>query len=195
MGNGLPEVAELFLELARVPSPSGEERVVADQVIEYLRALALPVDEDDAGARIDSSIGNLLCRIEPNGEGAPLFFCAHLDTVPPDGAIEPVVEDGVVRNAGGTILGADNKAGIAAMPFLASSSTARASPVFRLSTSRPIFSCSRIICAGDCFAALAKSSVFGADFTAGFGAGVGAAGAVVTRGAGAISRAGSLGPR
>ena len=113
--NGLPEVAELFLELARVPSPSGEERVVADQVIEYLRALALPVDEDDVGTRIDSTIGNLLCRIAPNGEGAPLFFCAHLDTVPPEGPIEPVVEDGVVRNGGGTILGADNKAAVAAM--------------------------------------------------------------------------------
>ena len=115
MGNGLPEVAELFLELVRVPSPSGEERVVADQVIEYLRALALPVDEDDAGGRIDSTIGNLLCRIAPNGEGAPLFFCAHLDTVPPEGPIDPVVEDGVVWNGGGTILGADNKAAVAAM--------------------------------------------------------------------------------
>jgi tripeptide aminopeptidase len=113
--NGLPEVAELFLELARVPSPSGQERAVADQVVEYLRALALPVDEDDAGTRIDSTIGNLLCRIEPSGEGAPLFFCAHLDTVPPHGPIEPVVEDGVVRNGGGTILGADNKAAVAAM--------------------------------------------------------------------------------
>ena len=115
MENGLPEVAELFLELARVPSPSGQERAVADQVVDYLRALALPVDEDDAGTRIDSTIGNLLCRIEPSGEGTPLFFCAHLDTVPPEGPIEPVVEDGVVRNGGGTILGADNKAAVAAM--------------------------------------------------------------------------------
>ena len=45
----------------------------------------------------------------------PLFFCAHLDTVPPDGPLEPVLEDGVVRNAGGTILGADNKAAVAVM--------------------------------------------------------------------------------
>jgi tripeptide aminopeptidase len=42
-------------------------------------------------------------------------LCAHLDTVPPIAALEPVVEDGVVRNAGGTILGADNKAAVAAM--------------------------------------------------------------------------------
>jgi tripeptide aminopeptidase len=113
--NGLPEVATLFVELARVPSPPGEERAVADRVLEYLRGLALPVEEDDAGAKIGSTIGNLLCRLEPTAEGTPLFFCAHLDTVPPQGPIEPVLDDGVLRNAGGTILGADNKAAVAAM--------------------------------------------------------------------------------
>ena len=115
MQNGLPEVATLFLELARVPSPPGQERAVADRVLEYLGGLALTVDEDDAGAKIGSTIGNLLCPIEPTAEGTPLFFCAHLDTVPPQGPIEPVLEDGVLRNAGGTILGADNKAAVAAM--------------------------------------------------------------------------------
>jgi tripeptide aminopeptidase len=35
--------------------------------------------------------------------------------VPPTAAIEPVVEDGVVRNAAGTILGADNKSAVAVM--------------------------------------------------------------------------------
>jgi tripeptide aminopeptidase len=113
--NGLPEVATLFVELARVPSPSGQERAVADRVLEYLGGLALPVEEDDAGAKIGSTIGNLLCRIEPTAEGTPLFFCAHLDTVPPQGPIEPVLDDGLLRNAGGTILGADNKAAVAAM--------------------------------------------------------------------------------
>ena len=113
--DGLPEVAALFVDLAVVPSPSGEERAVADRVAAYLRDLALAVDEDDAGSEIDSTIGNLLCRLEPTAEGTPLFFCAHLDTVPPQGPLEPVVEDGVVRNAGGTILGADNKAAVAVM--------------------------------------------------------------------------------
>ena len=55
-------------------------------------------------------------RIEPTDEaGTPIFLCAHLDTVPPEGAIEPVLEDGVIRNAAGTILGADNKAAVAVM--------------------------------------------------------------------------------
>jgi tripeptide aminopeptidase len=111
----MSEVVSLFTELAGLPSPPGEEREVADRVTGYLRDLALEVDEDDAGAKIGSTAGNLLTRIEPTAAGVPLFLCAHLDTVPPDGPLEPVLEDGVVRNAGGTILGADNKAAVAVM--------------------------------------------------------------------------------
>ncbi len=109
------EVLDLFLELAAIASPPGEERAVADRVQRFLRDCGLGPDEDDAGRRVGSTMGNLYAALEPTTEGEPLFLCAHLDTVPPTGAIEPVVEDGVVRNAGGTILGADNKAAVAAM--------------------------------------------------------------------------------
>lgn len=107
----------LFLDLAALPSPPGEERAVADRVLEYLGAVGLEADEDDAGGRIGSTIGNLFARIPPNGtSGTPIFLCAHLDTVPLEGPVEPVVgEDGFIRNAGGTILGADNKSAVAAM--------------------------------------------------------------------------------
>ena len=103
---------DLFLELAAISSPPGEERAVADRVTAELRGLGLDVDEDDAGAVVDGNTGNLYARLEPTAEGTPLFLCAHMDTVPPVGPIEPVVEDGVVRNAAGTILGADNKSAV-----------------------------------------------------------------------------------
>jgi tripeptide aminopeptidase len=108
---------DLFSELAALPSPPGDERAVADAVTRYLRDLALEVEEDAAGSEVGSTAGNLLCRLEPQGAngGLPVFLCAHLDTVPPAGPIEPAVEDGVVRNAAGTILGADNKAAVAVM--------------------------------------------------------------------------------
>ncbi len=107
---------DLFLELCALPSPPGDERAVADTVGAYLRDLGLDVDEDDAGARIGGNTGNLLARLPGRVDGGtPVFLCAHLDTVPPEGAIEPVVADGVVRNGGGTILGADNKAAVVAM--------------------------------------------------------------------------------
>ena len=108
---------DLFLELCATPSPSGRERAVADRVGAYLTGLGLEWDEDDAAARLDGDTGNIYCRIPAtNGSrGMPLFLCAHTDTVPPEASIEPVVEDGVVRNAAGTILGSDNKAAVVAM--------------------------------------------------------------------------------
>ena len=117
MSSWAPDVVALFTELAAIPSPPGSEREVADRVRSYLEGLGLEVTEDDAGARIDSSVGNLLACLEPTtpNSGTPIFLCAHLDTVQPTGPLEPVVEDGIVRNAGGTILGADNKAAVAAM--------------------------------------------------------------------------------
>jgi tripeptide aminopeptidase len=110
-----PESVSLFCELAAIASPPGEERAVADVVLRYLRQFGLEPDEDDCGARIGSTMGNVYVRIEATAPGTPLFLCAHLDTVPPAGELRPVVEDGVIRNAGGTILGADNKAAVVAM--------------------------------------------------------------------------------
>jgi tripeptide aminopeptidase len=101
------EAVDLFLELAALPTPSGEERAAVDVVLRYLRDLGLEADED--------AFGNLYARIEGTAAGTPLFFCAHLDTVPPSGELRPVVEDGLIRNAGGTILGADNKAAVVQM--------------------------------------------------------------------------------
>jgi tripeptide aminopeptidase len=110
-----PDVLDLFLELAALPSPPGEERAVADRVTRYLRDCGLSVDEDATGSEIGSTMGNLYVSLEPNVPGEPIFLCAHLDTVPASAPIEPLVTDGMVRNGAGTILGADDKAAVAAM--------------------------------------------------------------------------------
>lgn len=101
------DVLPLFLELAAIASPSGEEEEVAERVRAYLRDLGIDAEGDAAG--------NLLARIPPTaGEtGEQIFFCAHLDTVPASGPIEPVVAEGIVTNGADTILGADDKAAIA----------------------------------------------------------------------------------
>ena len=114
---GEPRVVDLFTELAAIPSPSGDERAVADRVLVYLAELGLEAWEDDAGPRVGSTMGNIVARVPAAGSngGTPIFLCAHLDTVPPTAAVEPLVEDGVVRNAQATILGADDKAAVAVM--------------------------------------------------------------------------------
>ncbi len=89
---------------------------MADIAIAHLGALGLQVTEDDSGPSVGSTSGNLLCTLDATeARGVPIFLCAHLDTVPPEGPIEPLVAEGVVRNAAGTILGADNKAAVASM--------------------------------------------------------------------------------
>ena len=107
---------DFFLDLCAIPSPSGQERAVADRVGAYLTELGLEWDEDDAGGKLGGTAGNIYCRLPGgNGRGTPIFLCAHTDTVPPEAAIDPVVEDGIVRNAAGTILGSDNKAAVVVM--------------------------------------------------------------------------------
>ena len=107
---------DLFLELCAIPSPSGQERHVADRVRNVLEDVGLEVEEDDAADQLGGTAGNLFSRLPATANGLPIFLCAHTDTVPPEAAIEPVVgEDGVVRNAAGTILGSDNKAAVAVM--------------------------------------------------------------------------------
>jgi tripeptide aminopeptidase len=110
-------LGELFAELCRIESPSGRERPCAERVAAELRGLGLAVEEDDAGAVVGADCGNLLARISGAGgmEDAGVLLCAHLDTVPLLGPVEPVCEDGVWANRHEAILGADNKAAIAVM--------------------------------------------------------------------------------
>lgn len=105
----------MFMELAAVASPSRRERAVADLVISRLRALGLEVVEDEAGVAVGGDTGNLICLVPGVGETPRITLAAHLDTVEPTGPLQPVLEDGVIRNAGGTVLGADNKAAAAAL--------------------------------------------------------------------------------
>ncbi|MGD9735304.1 MAG: M20/M25/M40 family metallo-hydrolase [Solirubrobacterales bacterium] len=109
---------ETFTRLCEIRSPTGEEREVADTVAAELRALGFEVSEDDAAGPAEAGSGNLLGRL-PGSGGEWVMFCAHLDTVPHEGRVEVVNDDGVFRSAGRTILGADNKAAVAVFMELA----------------------------------------------------------------------------
>ena len=111
----LDELRDLFVRLAGIRSPSREERDLADVVTRFLRDVGLEVKEDDSAVVTGCACGNLIVRLPGRGEGTPLALCAHLDTVPLDRAPTVVVDDGVVRSDGQTILGADDKAAVAAL--------------------------------------------------------------------------------
>jgi tripeptide aminopeptidase len=124
----LRRLNDTFAELCAIRSPFGKERGVADRVAEELRSLGLEVEEDDAGEDIGGDAGNLLARIPGRGERSVLL-CAHLDTVPDGGEVEPVLVDGAWQSAGETILGADNKATVAVLLALAHRAAVEGTPV------------------------------------------------------------------
>jgi tripeptide aminopeptidase len=119
---------DLFAELCAIPSPSHRERPVADRVAGELRALGLEVVEDDAGAATGGDTGNLLARLAGRAERI-VALCAHLDTVPHEAPVEPVLVDGGWESAGDTILGADNKAAVALLLALAHRAAVEGTPL------------------------------------------------------------------
>lgn len=108
-------VVKSFLELARLNGPSGRERPVAEFLSARLGEMGFSISFDDAHLSLGTDCGNLFAWWPGNGSTAPpLFLSAHMDTVLPTERLQPLVQDGVIRTDGTTILGADDRAAIAA---------------------------------------------------------------------------------
>jgi tripeptide aminopeptidase len=119
---------DTFARLCAIPSPFGSERAMAEAVARELAAMGIDVEEDGAAAAAGAECGNLLARIPGRG-GRTIMLCAHLDTVPEAGVIEPVLVDEGWVSAGDTILGADNKAAVAVILEVARRCAVEGSPV------------------------------------------------------------------
>jgi tripeptide aminopeptidase len=104
-----------FLDLVGIDSPSGEEAAVAAFCAAELESLGFDVSFDDSARMTGSDTGNLIAHREGRDGARTLMLSAHMDCVEPCRGVEPVVEDGVVRSAGETVLGGDDKVGIAAI--------------------------------------------------------------------------------
>ncbi|WP_179032791.1 tripeptidase T [Paenibacillus kribbensis] len=111
-------IVQEFMELVQVDSETKYEQEIASVLKEKFNALGLEVTEDDSRERTGHGSGNLIVTWKAEGvEKAPkLFFTCHMDTVTPGKGIKPQLgEDGWIRSDGSTILGSDDKAGIAAL--------------------------------------------------------------------------------
>ncbi|WP_091737768.1 M20/M25/M40 family metallo-hydrolase [Marininema mesophilum] len=105
-----------FLELITTDSETGEEREICDLITEKLTALGFAVTEDDSTEQTGHGAGNLVATLDGTMEGPPcIYFTSHMDTVAPGKGIKPQVEDGWITSDGTTILGSDDKAGLAAI--------------------------------------------------------------------------------
>ena len=102
-----------LMEMIRIDSPSFEEKPMTDYLEKYFKDRGFEVYRDNAGEKFGSTGGNILVHIPGTMEGEAVCFNAHQDTVEPGRGIEPVYENGVLTSKGDTILGADDKSGIA----------------------------------------------------------------------------------
>jgi len=104
----------LFRELCLIDAPALQERQSVDFGKRLLTEMGLEVYEDKAGQEIGGNAGNLYATLKGNVPGAPrIYFSAHFDTVEPTAGLEIEEVDGVFRSKSDTILGADDKAGMA----------------------------------------------------------------------------------
>jgi len=102
-----------FLELVRIDSPSGSESACGRYCENALANLGCTVRYDHSAEKTGSNTGNLIAELAGTAAGT-LVLSAHLDCVEPCGGVEPLITDGIIVSAGDTILGADDKAGLAA---------------------------------------------------------------------------------
>lgn len=108
---------EEFFELVKIDSETKHEQVIAPVLFQKLEDLGFSVIEDDSASKTGHGAGNLIATLKGSKANADtIYFTTHMDTVVPGKGIQPVLkEDGYVYSDGTTILGADDKAGIAAL--------------------------------------------------------------------------------
>jgi len=106
-------VLDYFIELVQIDSESLYEGAIALWLQTELERLGAEVYIDKAGEVTGGEIGNVIGWLPGNKDMEPLFLCAHMDTVQPGKGVKPVIDGDIIRSESNTILGADDKCGIA----------------------------------------------------------------------------------
>ena len=109
-----------FVTLTGIPGSSGNEADVAAEIVNQLISAGLDPSQiayDGAGERTrrEGNCGNLIVTLAGNGTGPRTLLSAHMDTVPICVGSQPVIDGDCVRSEINTGLGADDRAGCAAI--------------------------------------------------------------------------------
>ncbi|TFD92218.1 M20/M25/M40 family metallo-hydrolase [Jeotgalibacillus sp. R-1-5s-1] len=110
-------IVQEFMELVQVDSETKHEAEIAVVLKKKFGDLGLQIEEDSSMNETGHGANNLIFTLKGNSDGVDtIYFTSHMDTVTPGKGIKPQIkEDGFIYSDGTTILGADDKAGIAAM--------------------------------------------------------------------------------
>ena len=107
-------LVETFLALARQNTPPRQEKAASDIGRAILEDIGFVCDYDEAGEKVGGTVGNLIAFKKGSvADAPPIFFSAHFDTVEPTPGLEPIIDGDIIRSDGKTIVGADDKCGLA----------------------------------------------------------------------------------
>jgi tripeptide aminopeptidase len=107
-------IKNLLIELIKIDSLSRKEFNVAIRLKREMEELGATVWIDDAGEKVGGSVGNVIAHFTGNRPSAPpLLLSAHMDTVVPGEGIVPLLDGDILRTDGKTVLGGDDKSGVA----------------------------------------------------------------------------------
>lgn len=109
-------LASCFTLLCETDSPSREEGKVAALLKGVFSDLgADEIVEDESALETGSDTGNLFIRFKETVPAKGIFFCCHMDTVEPARGVKVFRENDTFFSDGKTVLGSDDKSGIAAV--------------------------------------------------------------------------------
>jgi tripeptide aminopeptidase len=104
----------LLIELIKIDSLSRKEYDVAMRLKREMEDLGGQVSIDDAGEKVGGNVGNLIAHFTGTApEAMPILLSAHMDTVVPGEGIVPILDGDILRTDGRTVLGGDDKSGVA----------------------------------------------------------------------------------
>lgn len=105
---------DTFLKLVRTDSESFHEGKIQQMLAAELKKLGGSVYVDKAGKKIGSDAqGNIIASFKGESGKKTFLLSSHMDTVQPGKGVKPSVKNGRVVTDGTTVLGGDDKAGIA----------------------------------------------------------------------------------
>ena len=100
-------------EMIAVESETGDEGRMTEYLQKWFTDRGYETIRDNAGSTCGSTGDNIIVHIPGTMPGEAICFNAHQDTVIPGKGIRPHLEGDRLVSAGDTILGADDKSGIA----------------------------------------------------------------------------------
>ncbi|MFA0774913.1 MAG: hypothetical protein THHGLFOP_000412 [Candidatus Fervidibacter sp.] len=107
-------LTDLFVQLAQIDSGSENEAEIAQFLARRLEEMGAEfVAIDDASKKLGGTGGNVFARFRGTVNAPPVLLSAHMDTVAPTKNLRLVRTNEQIATDGTTILGADDKAGIA----------------------------------------------------------------------------------